>query len=395
MRIIVKILLLAFFFTSQVAIAQDADFYRQQGDLCYDQISKNREAIKCAKENYELYMQMYKDNPSRILSYIKERYEELTKKKNEPNQKKITEQQIKTDNIQEIKSISGRVISEEGEPTDSVLITISDLNERTTTSNNGFFYFDIKGKGLTTKQNIKVDTFKVGYKFQEINRTLNGSGVIADAIKLEKDAGQSFYIQVNDAESNKGIDNVEIYCNIGGCEKAGSIPGFYKVAVTQKGIHRFIINVSKQGYINHTENDIFLDKILLDGVYKINLNKPITPVDGFNPKSLVPSWMQFERGDKCKAHLFLWSEVALIPSAIISWSQYCKYKELSKSPSRNQNTYETNRDICLGLGIVTTALAVGSYAWNIIDGNTNKDKKIVFMPYAAPNEYGAALSLKF
>ena len=115
----------------------------------------------------------------------------------------------------------------------------------------------------------------------------------------------------------------------------------------------------------------------------------------FNPKSLIPSWVQFERGDKCKAHLFLWSEVVFIPSAAVSWSQYCKYKKLSETPSRNQDVYETNRDVCLGLGIGTTALAVGFYVWNIIDGNTSKDKKIAFMPYATPSEYGVALLLKF
>ena len=120
---------------------------------------------------------------------------------------------------------------------------------------------------------------------------------------------------------------------------------------------------------------------------------PPPPQPTFNPKSLVPGWVQFEKGKNGKAHLFLWSEVALIPSAIVSWCQYDKYKELSKVPSRNQNIYETNRDMCLGVGIAATALAVGFYAWNIIDGNTNKNK--AFALYAAPNEYGIALSLKF
>ncbi len=120
----------------------------------------------------------------------------------------------------------------------------------------------------------------------------------------------------------------------------------------------------------------------------------------FNPKSLIPSWVQFERDDKFKGHLFLWTEIVFIPSAAVSWSQYYKFKKSSESPSRNQNIYETNRDICLGLGISTTALAVGFYIWNIIDGNTNKDKiiknkEMAFMPYATKSEYGIALSLRF
>ena len=115
----------------------------------------------------------------------------------------------------------------------------------------------------------------------------------------------------------------------------------------------------------------------------------------FNPKSLIPSWVQFERGDKCKAHLFLWSEVVFIPSAIVSWPQYCKYKKLSEIPSRNQNVYETNRDIWLGLGVGTTALAVGFYVWNIIDGNTNKTDKFCFMPYVCPNGVGVLFSWNF
>ncbi|MCM1301856.1 MAG: hypothetical protein NC250_03235 [Alistipes senegalensis] len=123
------------------------------------------------------------------------------------------------------------------------------------------------------------------------------------------------------------------------------------------------------------------------------LPSPITTTTKFNLKSLVPGWAQFEKGEKGKAHLFLWSEVVLIPSAIVSWCHYDKYKELSHTPSRNQSAYKTNRDLCLGVGIATTALAVGFYAWNIIEANTNKNKAFAF--YAAPNEYGVALSLKF
>jgi len=304
-----------------------------------------------------------------------------------------SEQQVEMEsNFKEIKFISGRIVSEKGEPIDSVSVVLSDLNERAFTDNNGSFYFDINNKGLTTKQNVKIDIFKFGYKFKEINKTLNGSGVISDAIKLEKDEQKCFYIQVNN-ECNRGVDNAQVYCNIGECEKINNYSGFYKIIVTEKDIQRFLINISKPGYLDHTENDISLEKILLNGIYKVNLRK-LTIEKNFNFSSLLPGLAQLQRGDKI-GHLFLWSEVVLIPSAIVSWCQYDKYKELSKGPSRNQSIHETNRDMCLGLGIATTALAVGFYAWNIIDGNTNKEKKMVFMPYVTTEEYGVALSLKF
>jgi hypothetical protein len=117
----------------------------------------------------------------------------------------------------------------------------------------------------------------------------------------------------------------------------------------------------------------------------------------FNPKSLVPGWVQFEKGDSRKGHLFLWSQVVFIPSAIVSWGQYGKHKRLSETPSRNQRVYERNRDVCLALGIATTALAVGFYVWNIIDGNTSKKREsnMTFLPYIDPSKQGVALVLNF
>ncbi|MDR0831014.1 MAG: hypothetical protein LBN95_13040 [Prevotellaceae bacterium] len=115
----------------------------------------------------------------------------------------------------------------------------------------------------------------------------------------------------------------------------------------------------------------------------------------FNFNSLVPSWAQFQRGDKVKGHLFLWSEVVFIPTAAVAWCQYSKYNRLSKEPSRNKSTYETNKNIYLGVGIGSTVFAAGFYLWNIIDGNTNKSKNLSFMPYFLPNESGIYLSLKF
>jgi|GEM_PF-5522575 len=138
-----------------------------------------------------------------------------------------------------------------------------------------------------------------------------------------------------------------------------------------------------------------LTHFIVTVLYELMPEQPATT--GFNPKSLVPGWVQFERGENGKAHLFLWSQVALVTATTASWIGFFHYRELENKNigMRDERIFRRNKNICRGLGIGVPALAIGFYVWNIIDGNTNRDNKITFMPYATLNESGVALSLRF
>ena len=53
----------------------EAEIYLQQGNICWNKVD-----IKCAEENYRLYIMYYKDCPLCVDKNVRERYKLLTSK---------------------------------------------------------------------------------------------------------------------------------------------------------------------------------------------------------------------------------------------------------------------------------------------------------------------------
>lgn len=168
----------------------------------------------------------------------------------------------------------------------------------------------------------------------------------------------------------------------------------------------------KSGYIaEYWENDYtkgyFLYQTQNDLNYQSSEIEKVTSTCQypFSARVFVPGWMQFYKGQKIRATTIITSEILCIGGFAFAQTRKNYYVAMIGSThdaatiqryAANANTYKI-----VSYGFLVGA--IGVYVWNIIDGVVARGtpyvsvdgKMISFVPYAAPETVGLALTMSF